>query len=146
MEAVIFVGLQATGKSTFYQQRFSKTHLHISLDTLGTRNREAQALKAAIAAQKPFVIDNTNITRDQRQSYIDISRNSGYKIICYYFQAEMKDILRRNAQRTGKAMIPKGGIFGMRKRLQPPTMDEGYDKLFSVSIGPDDQFKVEKIK
>jgi predicted kinase len=40
MEAVIFVGIQASGKSTFYCQRFFATHMRISLDMLRTRRRE----------------------------------------------------------------------------------------------------------
>ena len=145
MEAVIFVGLQATGKTTFYKERFLNTHMRISLDMLRTRYREAQFLKACIVAKQPFVIDNTNITREQRQSYIEIARKSGFKVTAYYFQSEIKDILKRNAQRTGKAVIPKGGIFGMKKRLQPPTLEEDFDSLYTVSIDPDEQFHVEKL-
>jgi hypothetical protein len=32
VEAVIFAGIQATGKSTFYQQHFFKTHMRIRKD------------------------------------------------------------------------------------------------------------------
>jgi predicted kinase len=145
MEAVIFSGLQATGKTTFYKERFLNTHVRISLDMLRTRHREAVFLRACFAAKQPFVIDNTNITREQRQSYIEIAKKAGFKVVGYYFQSEIKDILRRNQQRIGKAVVPKGGIFGMRKRLQVPTKDEGYDDLFTVSIQPDNQFLVEKL-
>jgi tRNA uridine 5-carbamoylmethylation protein Kti12 len=31
-ECVIFVGLPASGKTTFHQQRFAATHRHISKD------------------------------------------------------------------------------------------------------------------
>ncbi len=41
MEAVIFIGIQATGKSIFYKDRFFKTHIRINLDMLRTMNREA---------------------------------------------------------------------------------------------------------
>jgi len=34
MEAIIFIGIQATGKSTFFQQRFFATHVRINLDML----------------------------------------------------------------------------------------------------------------
>lgn len=44
MDAVIFVGLQAAGKSTFYRERFFTTHLRISLDQLHTRHRERALL------------------------------------------------------------------------------------------------------
>ncbi len=40
MEAVMFSGIQATGKSTFFQQRFFNTHVRINLDMLKTRNRD----------------------------------------------------------------------------------------------------------
>jgi predicted kinase len=144
MEAIIFSGLQATGKTTFYNERFSKTHARISLDILGTRAREASLLRTIIAAKKPFVVDNTNVTQEQRKMYIDMARNAGYKVTGYYFHGEIKDILRRNQQRTGKAVIPKGGIFGTRKRLQIPTKGEGFDELFTVSIQPNNEFRIEK--
>ncbi|MBN1315005.1 MAG: hypothetical protein JXA42_06040 [Anaerolineales bacterium] len=38
MQAVIFIGIQATGKSTFFKERFFNTHVRISLDLLKTRN------------------------------------------------------------------------------------------------------------
>jgi predicted kinase len=34
MEAVIFVGIQGSGKSTFYNERFVDTHIRINLDML----------------------------------------------------------------------------------------------------------------
>lgn len=33
-EVVIFVGVQASGKTTFYHEKFAATHDHINLDTL----------------------------------------------------------------------------------------------------------------
>jgi predicted kinase len=40
MELVLFVGLQASGKSTFFVERFLRSHVHLSLDVLKTRHRE----------------------------------------------------------------------------------------------------------
>ena len=40
MEAVVFMGIQGSGKSSFFRERFFSTHFHISLDLLKTRNRE----------------------------------------------------------------------------------------------------------
>ena len=145
MEAVIFSGLQATGKTTFYKERFLNTHIRISLDLLRTRHREALFLRACFAARQPFVVDNTNITRDQRQIYIELSKQAGFEVVGYYFESEIKDILRRNQQRSGKAVVPKGGIFGMKKRLQVPIRDEGFDDLFKVTIQPDNTFLVERL-
>jgi len=40
VEAVIFVGIQATGKSSFYRKHFFDTYVRINLDMLKTRYRE----------------------------------------------------------------------------------------------------------
>ena len=37
MEAIIFVGLPGSGKSSFYKERFFNSHVRISLDLLKTR-------------------------------------------------------------------------------------------------------------
>jgi hypothetical protein len=39
MEAIIFIGVQATGKSSYFRDRFFGTHVRISLDLLKTRHR-----------------------------------------------------------------------------------------------------------
>lgn len=44
-EAVLLIGLQASGKSTFYRQMLSRDHVHINLDTLHTRNKERLLLE-----------------------------------------------------------------------------------------------------
>jgi hypothetical protein len=49
-EAVIFIGVQASGKTSFYRQRFFETHLRISLDMLRTRQREQLLLVACLGA------------------------------------------------------------------------------------------------
>lgn len=38
----------------------------INLDTLKTRNRERILLAACLEAKQPFVLDNTNLTREVR--------------------------------------------------------------------------------
>ena len=62
IEAIIFIGIQATGKSTFFQQKFFDTRVRINLDMLKTRNRERILLAACLDAKQPFVVDTTNLT------------------------------------------------------------------------------------
>ncbi len=63
MEAIIFIGLQASGKSSFYKEKFIDTHIRINLDMLKTRYREKVLFDACLKAKQPLVIDNTNPTR-----------------------------------------------------------------------------------
>ncbi len=68
MEAIIFIGVQATGKSSFYVQRFLDTHLRLNMDMLKTRHRESVLLRAFIEDKASFVVDNTNPTRKDREN------------------------------------------------------------------------------
>jgi hypothetical protein len=44
MEMIILIGIQASGKTSFYKERFFNTHIRISNDLLKTKNREVQLL------------------------------------------------------------------------------------------------------
>lgn len=134
MHAIILCGIQATGKSTFCRERFFTTHLRLSLDMLKTRHREDVLLLACIDAKQPFVIDNTNATRADRQKYIAIAKASGFKVTGYYFESRVSDAIIRNAGRSGTERIPDCGIKGTSSRLEIPAMSEGFDELFYVRL------------
>ena len=134
MQAVIFCGIQATGKSTFYKTHFFDTHVRISLDLLRTRHRERVFLQSCLQTRQRFVVDNTNPTVSERQVYIQVAKAAGYEVIGYYFESKADEAVRRNKERTGKEYIPEKGIYGTRKRLQIPAFAEGFDALFYVRI------------
>ena len=143
MQAVIFAGIQATGKTSFYRERFFDTHLRINLDMLRTCHREEILVRACIEAKQPFVIDNTNPSTEERARYIQPARRGGFRVIGYYFRSSVKEALARNAQRTGKARIPEKGIFGTHKRLRLPDFEEGFDDLYYVHVNESGRFIVE---
>src|SRR5215510_2550265 len=142
MEAIIFIGIQATGKSTFFQQRFFESHVRINLDMLKTRNRERILLAACLEAKQPFVIDNTNLTREARAGYISQAKAAGFRVTGYYFKSALQAALERNRQRSGKALIPEKGILGAYRKLELPSFDERFDQLFYVEIAEGGQFIV----
>ncbi len=145
MELIIFTGLQASGKSTFYKEHFFNTHLRLSLDLLNTRNKENIFLSAAFSVHQKMVIDNTNPTRQERQKYIELGKINKYKIIGYYFQSSLDECLQRNQQRTGKAQVPKVGMLATYRKLELPSHQEGFDILYYVSI-ENNTFKIENWK
>jgi predicted kinase len=145
MEAVVFVGIQASGKSSFYQARFFDTHLRITLDMLKTRHREQLLLRACIEARQPFVVDNTNPSVEERARYVQLARSGGFRVVGYYFRSQPKEALARNNQRTGKARIPETRILGTYKRLRLPAKEEGFDELYHVHIDEKGCFVVEEM-
>jgi predicted kinase len=142
MEAVILMGIQGAGKSTFYQQRFAESHLRISLDLLKTRQRERALLQTSLAGAQKFVVDNTNVVSADRAVYIEAARHAGYRVIGYFFDVPLRDALRRNAQRPAGAKIPVPAVIGTLKRLQRPEFTEGFDELYTVRQDQSGQFLV----
>ena len=142
----MFVGLPAAGKSTFYQQRFAATHLHISKDlwpkSTDKAARQARELKAALAAGRAVVIDNTNPTVADRALVIAAAREHGARVTCYYFAATARECVGRNRGREGKARVPDVAIFTTAKRLVAPDRSEGFDELYQVKIAGEGEFEV----
>ncbi len=144
MEAVILIGIQAVGKSTFYYQRFRDTHIRINLDMLKTRRREQILVDACLAAKQPFVVDNTNATIADRARYIAPAKAAHFRVVGYYFQSKLQDAVQRNRQRATAKVIPEIGMAATYKRLQPPSLAEGFDQLYSVTIGESGEFAVQE--
>ena len=144
MEAVIFVGIQGAGKSTFCRERFFDSHIRINLDMLRTRRRERLLFEACLEAKQKFVLDNTNLTREVREKYIVRAKEFGFKITGYFFYTKIEEAIERNNWREGKAKIPEKGLRAALKRLQIPNFEEGFDELFFVFINEKNQFEVNK--
>jgi predicted kinase len=144
MELIIFVGLQASGKSTFFSERFAATHEHVSKDLLrNNRNRrQAKLIEAALEEGSSVVVDNTNPAVEDRRTLIELGREFGARIVGYYFESEVRRCIGRNRRRTGKAKVPDVAIYAAAKRLVPPSYSEGFDELFYVHMADDSSFDV----
>ena len=143
MEAVIFIGIQAVGKSEFYKRNFFKTHVRINMDMLRTRRRENVLLRACIEAKQSFVVDNTNPTAFERVKYIEAARSAGFSAVGFYFRSVIRDALALNEKRPDGERIPTSGVAAVYKKLELPKYGEGFDALHYVRMTPDFEFIVE---
>jgi predicted kinase len=132
MQLILFIGLQAVGKSTFYARQFADTHVRLNLDMLRTRHRERLLFEACLAAKQPTVIDNTNPTATERARYIGPARAAKFEVIGYYFAADVEACARRNEARRARRRVPAAGLFGTLGRLERPSLAEGFDMLHHV--------------
>lgn len=144
-EAVIFCGIQASGKTQFYKRVFLDTHVRISLDLLKTRHRERALLVTCLQTTQSFVVDNTNATKEERARYIAPARSGGFEVVGYLFETTPRAAIGRNSRRVGKQQIPVGGLLGTFKRLQRPSPSEGFDRLYRVRIDPEGAFLVDEL-
>ena len=131
--AVIFVGIQASGKTTFYNNNFQE-FTHINLDELHTRNKENLLLNECLEKGVSFVVDNTNPEKADREKYISAAKEHGYKIKGYYFRSSIRESIDRNSFREGKAKVPNQAIASTHNKLELPEYTEGFDELYYVYI------------
>ena len=129
---VILMGLQGSGKSTFYRMHLSEDFVRVNLDTLKTRYQEKLLIEECLYLQKSFAVDNTNPTRADRERYIAIAKDHGYRIVGYFMESKIKDCMQRNAQREGAARVPEKAIAATSNKLEIPSYDEGFDELYFV--------------
>ena len=146
MEAVILVGIQGAGKSTFYEERFSGTHARINLDELKTREREREFFVECLRASRAFVVDNTNMKAADRARYIAQARAAGYRVVGYFLETSLKDAIRRNSRRVGKAKVPVPAIAAALRRLEPLQKDEGFDQIFVVRSLDGGEFELQEMR
>ena len=138
---MILIGLPASGKSTFFRERLAGTHDHVSKDLMRNsrqpQRREEQLLAESLAGGRSVVVDNTNPSAAVRADIIRLARTHGARVIGYFFPTEARDALRRNRAREGRERVPDVAVFTVRKQLQPPVIDEGFDELYVVRMQED---------
>jgi predicted kinase len=145
VELVVFVGLQASGKSTFFRERFAESHQHVSKDLFPNNRyknrRQEHLLHAALSAGCSVVVDNTNPTPEDRRPLVRLGHEYGAKVLGYFFDASVRECLRRNEMREGKARVPDVAIYATAKKLVAPSIEEGFDELLCVRLN-DSAFEV----
>ena len=74
---VLLIGIPASGKSSFFRERFVDTHVRVNRDMLGTAHRERVLVAACLAGGIDFVIDKTNVLRAERARHIARAKDAG---------------------------------------------------------------------
>jgi predicted kinase len=137
LELIVFAGLPGAGKTTYYRAHFAATHVHVSKDLMPNArrrdDRQERDIEAALAGGKSVVVDNTNPSPDVRAPLIALGRRHGARIVAVYFETDVRTAIMRNRQREGKARVPDVAIFATRKKLVPPTLEEGFDEVRVVT-------------
>jgi len=147
LEIAILIGLQASGKSSFYRAHLAATHVQVSKDLFPSARNKARRqrleLEAALDAGRSVVVDNTNLTRADRADIVALARTRNVPIVGYYFASKLDECLVRNASRSGRARVPDVALRGSSRRLEMPDPNEGFSALWYVTIDGSGGFVVE---
>jgi hypothetical protein len=80
------------------------------------------------------VVDNTNPAPEDREPIVGLGREYGAEVVCYFFDADVRECLRRNARRGDKERVPDVAIYATAKRLVTPSAAEGFDGIYRVRL------------
>ena len=132
-ELVVMVGLQGCGKSTWVRTHLADTHAVVSKDHWpNARRREARQQRIVaelLTSGRPVVVDNTNPSPEDRAPLLALGAQAGVPVRAVWLDVPLTTCLRRNAAREGRARVPRVGVLATAKRLQRPSLDEGFDSV-----------------
>ena len=129
-------GLPASGKSTFAEQVVAaepEKWTRINWDSIrygiidpnyrfNKRNEERvrqisfQQANEALSAGKSLIIDNTNLTDKSVAPWADLARQHGATFEIQRFDTPLRECIRRDGLRTGRARVGRAVIEGMALR------------------------------
>lgn len=149
-EMVIFVGFPASGKSTFSKTYMQpKNYVIINRDELKTQEKCLKVCSESLKTKKSVVIDNTNPSKESRQSYIALAKKHSVPVRCFHFQAS-KEVAEhmnqfRQAQSGGKIRrIPAIGYNLFKSKFETPDVSEGFSEIKKIDFLPN--FKTDEDK
>ena len=126
MEAIILIGIAGCGKTTFCKKILSH-HVRISLDEIKRHNRkkEYKLIRENLEQGNSIVIDDTNLTRQIRRVLIQLIHQYNARVVGVFFDLSIHRIQIQNQRR--EKSLPSHVLFKMKKMLESPSEDEGFD-------------------
>lgn len=152
----VLIGLPGSGKSTWTRAKMSDGNDYVVvssddiIEQLGAAENMnysqafqkfagqatgmmKQVAKDAFAAGRNVIWDQTNMSKKKRRGILQqVPKN--YIKVAVDFDVDDKELFRRldaRAKATGKN-IPTDVVLSMAKSYEPPTRDEGFDKIIKM--------------
>lgn len=142
---VLAIGLPGSGKSSWFK-RHNITALSTDLlrsllfdDANEQRFQDLvfsnlrSMLKARLIARRPLsYVDATNLTPQERHSWIKLAKDFHYDVQAVYFDVPLDVCLERNQKRS--RVVGEDVVKRMSAKLKPPAFEEGFTKITVVRV------------
>ncbi|MGW0468617.1 AAA family ATPase [Streptomyces sp. NPDC003027] len=137
LDIAVLVGLQASGKSTFYGQRLAGRYALVSKDLFPRaarrkQERQMRLVEAALAEGRSVAVDNTNPSPEEWRPLVAAGHAHGATVTAYWFPPDVAGSKRRNAARRDRERVPDVGIHATSTRLRRPSPADGFDAVYEV--------------
>jgi predicted kinase len=142
---VLAIGLPGSGKSSWFKRNkitpLSSDLLRTLLFDDPTEQRFQDLifsnlrsmLKARLIARRPMnYVDATNLTPQERQSWIKLAKDYGYEVQAVLFDVPLEVCLARNQRRD--RVVPEEAMRRMAAKLKAPSFEEGFAKITVVRV------------
>jgi predicted kinase len=96
------VGLQGSGKTTWFLEKCSQTHVYVSRDIQKTAAAEGVLIANCLKTGRSFSIDDANATRPARAPYIGDAKIEGLRVGGYFFDVPARTAIGRNNHSEGQ--------------------------------------------
>ena len=146
----MMIGLPYSGKSTWIKNRINlpivssdefieeaadiagKTYSEVFLDNVDEAIKLMNFNRQFLMENgHSFVHDQTNLTCKKRKKLIEELKANGYVVVAVYFDIPTELHEQRIASRPNKT-VPEHVMESMRKNMDPPSFDEGFDVIHVV--------------
>lgn len=139
--AVLCVGRQGSGKSHHVEKTLvPRGFTRINQDTLRTKEKCIAEFKKVIKQRGKVVVDNTNPSRQIREAYIKVAKETGVPVTILYFDAPLAVCKHNNAFRAAtdksRDRVPDIAYRIFEKNFEEPHESEGA-KVTTVSFTRD---------
>jgi hypothetical protein len=87
----------------------------------------------------------TRTPRRPSARYVEPARAAGFRVVGYLVEIDVADALARNERRSGRERVPVAGVVGTSRRLQRPTLEEGFDELWHATSAEGGGWRIEPL-
>lgn len=142
---MLAIGLPGSGKSTWFKRHDIQPLSSDLLRGLLFDNPDEQRfqdlvfsnlrsmLRARLIARRPMsYVDATNLTPQERQSWIKLAHDYAYEVHALYFDVPLEACLERNRKRN--RTVGDEVMRHMAGKFRPPAFEEGFTKIKVVRV------------
>ena len=136
LHCIIFCGLAASGKSTFYRNHFKNDYVHVNMDNEKSLSKCVTLAKKCFISKKNCVIDNTNVDKANRAKWIKLCQEHCVIPILFYFQLPLQHIFHNCTYRKlldSSNTVNEVIIYTQNKKIECPTVEE-CENLYIVNF------------
>ena len=146
---VLMMGVPGSGKTTYAKKFIGDNDIYVSRDEIRFElvaedepyfSKEDEVLKTFISkvdegitkAKRYVVADATHLNAGSRAKLLKNLHNKPDNVYVLYVAVPLEVALERNAQRSGRVLVPETSIRNMFQSLSFPKKEEGIDVVLQL--------------